>query len=85
MKAEFVKLPSTEQTSVWINKFEQIKSRNLSTSHTTYLTEVIALVKDTKNAKDIYNPHVEKVMLELLKITPKEDFIRHSPPNYLKR
>ena len=75
-KVAFSKLSSSQQKAVWINKFEQIKSRNLSTSHSTYLSEIIALVKETKNTKDIYNPQIEEVLLELLKITPREDFIQ---------
>ena len=76
VKEAFAKLSPEEQKGVWISKFEQVKSRNLSKEHTAYLKEIIALVKETKNDKDVYNADIEEVLLELLKITPREDFIQ---------
>ncbi|WP_027001531.1 bacteriocin fulvocin C-related protein [Hugenholtzia roseola] len=76
IKEEYSKLSFSEKKAVWINKIKQVENRNLSERHNTLLLELIDLLGTAKQDTDWHSKEVETVIVSLLKITPKNDFIQ---------
>jgi hypothetical protein len=75
MKNEFFKLSFKEQKMLWIDKFSQIQSKNISKEHNQLLQSLKSELEKSTKVNDLYNENMEFITLKLMKITPKSDFI----------
>lgn len=72
---KFYKLSFEEQKSIWSNKLTQIQSKNVSKKHNVLLNELNQELVKALSFQDLYNDNLERIAIELVKITPQTDFI----------